>query len=29
MPRSEFDALLNKAKQPRTGRNAAVPDTEP
>src|SRR3974390_318508 len=26
MPRSEFDALLNKAKQPSTGRNAAVPD---
>ena len=29
MPRSEFDELLNKAKQPRTGRNAVTPDAEP
>ena len=29
MPRSEFDALLNTAKQPKSGRNAAIPDAEP
>ena len=26
MPRSEFDALLEKAKQPKTGRNAGTPE---
>ena len=29
MPRSEFDELLEKAKNPKTGRNAATPDVEP
>jgi len=29
MPRSEFNELLEKAKHPRTGRNAATPDAEP
>jgi 4-hydroxy-4-methyl-2-oxoglutarate aldolase len=29
MPHSEFDELLEKAKHPKTGRNAATPDAEP
>ena len=29
MPRSEFNELLEKAKNPKTGRNAATPDAEP
>jgi regulator of RNase E activity RraA len=29
MPRGEFEQLLNKAKQPAKGRNAATPDAEP
>ena len=29
MPRSEFNELLEKAKNPKTGRNAATPDVEP
>jgi 4-hydroxy-4-methyl-2-oxoglutarate aldolase len=29
MPRSEFNDLLDKAKNPKTGRNAPAPDVEP
>jgi len=29
MPRSEFNDLLEKAKHPKAGRNAATPDAEP
>jgi 4-hydroxy-4-methyl-2-oxoglutarate aldolase len=29
MPRSEFNELLENAKHPKTGRNAAAPDVEP
>jgi regulator of RNase E activity RraA len=29
MPRNEFNDLLEKAKRPRTGHNAAMPDAEP